>query len=227
MEEGKLSEQEKKLEVIPFVGEKHSAYLAGLDKTLDSDAIGHYTNEHLKLPGAYWCIGSLKLLNTLGDERKQEIAAFIKACQHECGGFGGNIGHDPHVVTTLYSLLVLAMFDQVDAIDQDKMAQFIASHQNEDGSFRGDYAGEVDARFSYSALSALKLLGKLDLINKEKARDYILSCNNIDGAFGGVPGAESHAAYTFCAIGALKILGDEDLIDRDKLGSWLSKRQTV
>ena len=122
----------------PFVREKHAAYLVGLDKTLDSDAIGHYTNEHLKLPGAYWCIGSLKLLNKLSEERKQEIAAFIKACQHECGGFGGNVGHDPHVVTTLYSLLVLAMFDQVDAIDQEKMAQFIASHQNDDGSFKGD-----------------------------------------------------------------------------------------
>jgi hypothetical protein len=64
----------------PFVRDKHTAYLVGLDKTLDSDAIGHYTNEHLKLPGAYWCIGSLKLLNKLSEERKQEIAAFIKAC---------------------------------------------------------------------------------------------------------------------------------------------------
>ena len=211
-------------ENIPFVKEKHAAYLASLDKTLDSDAIGHYTNEHLKVPGAYWCIGSLKLLNALTDERKKEIASFIKACQHECGGFGGNIGHDPHVVTTLYSLLVLAMFDEVDAIDLNKLATFIAGHQKEDGSFKGDFGGEVDTRFSYSALSALKLLNKLDLIDRGKARDYLLSCKNIDGAFGGVPGAESHAAYTFCSIGALKILGDEDLIDRDKLGSWLSKR---
>jgi geranylgeranyl transferase type-2 subunit beta len=82
----------------------------------------------LKLPGAYWCIGSLKLLHALTDERKKEISAFIKACQHECGGFGGNVGHDPHVVTTLYALLILAMFDDIEAIDKDKMATFIASH---------------------------------------------------------------------------------------------------
>ncbi|TNV72486.1 hypothetical protein FGO68_gene3476 [Halteria grandinella] len=212
---------------IPFTPEKHTSYLLALDKSLDSDAIGHYTNEHLKLPGAYWCIGSLKLLNALTEERKKEITLFIKGCQQECGGFGGNVKHDPHVVTTLYALLILSMFDEVDAIDKDRMATFIASHQKEDGSFKGDYAGEVDTRFSYSALSCLKLLNRLDLINQEKARDFILSCLNIDGAFGGVPGAESHAAYTFCSIGALKILGDEDLIDRDKLGSWLAKRQTI
>ena len=60
-------------ENIPFVREKHATYLASLDKTLDSDAIGHYTNEHLKVPGAYWCIGSLKLLNALTDERNEMI----------------------------------------------------------------------------------------------------------------------------------------------------------
>jgi geranylgeranyl transferase type-2 subunit beta len=63
----------------------------------------------------------------LSDERKKEIAKFIKACQHECGGFGGNIGHDPHVVITLYALLVLSMFDEIDAVDKDKMASFVAS----------------------------------------------------------------------------------------------------
>lgn len=98
-----------------------------LDKTTDSDAIGHYTNEHLKLPGAYWCIGSLKLLNALSSERKLEIAQFIKACQHECGGFGGNIGHDPGVVTTLYALLVLAMFDELQVVNLNKMAEYVAS----------------------------------------------------------------------------------------------------
>ena len=89
---------------------------------MDIDAIGHYTNEHLKLPGAYWCIGSLKLLNALGTERKEEIVKFIKACQHECGGFGGNIGHDPGIVTTLYALLILAMFDEVESLDKERVA---------------------------------------------------------------------------------------------------------
>lgn len=105
----------------------HKKYLTNLDKTLDSDAIGHYTNEHLKLPGGYWCIGALKLLNALTTERKEEISAFIKACQHECGGFGGNIGHDPGLVNSLYALLILAMFDNLEAIDLNKLAEYVAS----------------------------------------------------------------------------------------------------
>ena len=74
-------------------------------------------NEHLKMPGAYWCIGSLKLLNKLDDDRKEEIVKFIMACQHENGGFGGNLGHDPHITSTLYAILILAMFDSVERIN--------------------------------------------------------------------------------------------------------------
>ena len=103
----------------------HKVYLQNLDKTTDTDAIGHYTNEHLKLPGGYWCIGSLKLLNVLTNDRKEEIVNFIKACQHENGGFGGNIGHEPHITTTLYALLILAMFEEINAINLEKLAKYI------------------------------------------------------------------------------------------------------
>lgn len=65
---------------MPFVREKHAKYLQNLDKTTDSDAIGHYTNEHLKVPGGYWCVGALKLLNSLYEERKEEIVSFLKKC---------------------------------------------------------------------------------------------------------------------------------------------------
>jgi len=52
-------------------------YLMKLDKTEDPDAIGVFMNEHLKMAGAYWCIGSLKLLKKLDDERKDEMIKFI------------------------------------------------------------------------------------------------------------------------------------------------------
>jgi geranylgeranyl transferase type-2 subunit beta len=29
-------------------------------------AIGFFSNEHLKISGAYWCIGALRMLNKLG-----------------------------------------------------------------------------------------------------------------------------------------------------------------
>ena len=211
----------------PFVREFHKKYLESLDGTKDSDAIGHYTNEHLKLPGAYWCIGAIKLLDDSYLERKDEIVKFILACQHENGGFGGNIGHDPHITSTLYAILVLAMYDSLDQLDKEKVVNHVLSLQNEDGSFNGDEWGEVDTRFSYCGLSTLSLLNALDRCDKIAARDYLLKCQNIDGAFGGIPDAESHAAYTFCCVGALNILGDIDLIDKDKLGSWMSRRQTL
>lgn len=56
-----------------FVRDLHLKYLLNLDSTTDSDAIGHYTNEHLKLPGGYWCIGALSLIKGLDDKRKEEI----------------------------------------------------------------------------------------------------------------------------------------------------------
>lgn len=82
--------------------------------------------EHLKVAGAYWCIGSLKLMDCLTDARKQEMCDFIKACQHPSGGIGGNIGHDPHITTTLYGLLILAMFDSVKVIDTEALADYVS-----------------------------------------------------------------------------------------------------
>ena len=97
------------------------------DKQTDAEAIGLFMNEHLKMSGAYWTIGSLKLLGKLNNDRRQELIAFIKACQHHCGGFGGNIGHDPHITSSLYALLVLAMYDAVDEIDGGKLAEYVSS----------------------------------------------------------------------------------------------------
>lgn len=106
----------------------HQKYLENLDKTKDAEAIGFFTNEHLKLPGGYWCVGALGLLKEIYWDRKDEIVAFVKACQcPSTGGFGGNMGHDPHITTSIYALLVVAMFDAVDAIDQDKLVSFMAS----------------------------------------------------------------------------------------------------
>ena len=160
-----------------FVGELHQKYLENLDKTKDAEAIGFHTNEHLKLPGGYWCVGALSLLKKIYWDRKDEIMKFIKACQCQTtGGFGGNLGHDPHITTSLYALLVAAMFDSIDQIDLDKLVGYMASMQQDDGSFSGDYAGEIDTRFSYCAISALSLLGRLDAIDKIKARDFLISC---------------------------------------------------
>ena len=65
---------------VPFRADLHLANLLKMDKSTDPDAIGVFMNEHLKMSGAYWCIGSLKLLRKLTDDRREEMIAFIQAC---------------------------------------------------------------------------------------------------------------------------------------------------
>ena len=46
-------------------------------------------------------------------------------CQHESGGFGGNIRHDPQIVHTLNAVQVLTSFDKLNAFDIDKITNYI------------------------------------------------------------------------------------------------------
>lgn len=207
---------------------KHLSYLINLDKTKDSEAIGYYTNEFLKMGALYWGVGAVWCLNAISDLKKQEIIDFVLACQHESGGFGGNISHDETITSTHYAVLVLLQLDSIHLIDKQKVINYILSLQIENGSFKLDKYGEADTRFSYCAASCLKLLGAEEQLSKSlrKATEFVLSCQNFDGGFGGVPGAESHAAYTFCAIGFLGVTNQLSLIDQDITCMWLAARQT-
>ncbi|KAK4482595.1 hypothetical protein RD792_009759 [Penstemon davidsonii] len=179
--------------------------------------------EHLRLNGAYWGLTTLDILGKLDAVDKDEVVSWIMECQDESGGFGGNIGHDPHVLFTLSAIQILALFDKIDVLDVEKLD--VANLQNEDGSFAGDMWGEIDTRFSYVAICSLALLHRLDKINVEKAVKYIVSCKNLDGGFGCTPGAESHAGQIFCCVGALAITGSLHYVDKDLLGWWLCERQ--
>ncbi|CAJ1938513.1 unnamed protein product [Sphenostylis stenocarpa] len=149
--------------------------------------------------GASWGLTALDLLGKLDTVDVDEAISWLLSCQHESGGFGGNVGHDPHILYTLSVVQVLALFDKMDVIDVDKdyvalVGYHIVNLQNEDGSFSGDMWGEVDTRFSYIAICCLSILHRLDKINVEKAVKYIISCKNMDGGFGCTPGGESHAS---------------------------------
>jgi geranylgeranyl transferase type-2 subunit beta len=114
---------------------------------------------------------------------------------HHPRSFGGNLGHDAHMLYTLSAVQILAIAGQLDRLDRDRTAAYVAGLQQPDGSFAGDEWGEIDTRFSYCALSALAILGRLEagLVDVEAATDFVASCKNFDGGFGCVPGAESHA----------------------------------
>ncbi|CAM9577082.1 unnamed protein product, partial [Hapterophycus canaliculatus] len=184
------------------------------------------------MSGVYWGLMSMALMGR--DLRKEmgaeDLADWVMRCQHEEGGFGGNEGHDPHILYTLSALQVMALLGELDRVDKDKVAGYVSSLQQEDGSFFGDEWGEVDTRFSYCALSSMAILGQLDAgkINVEKAAEFVGRrgpCRNFDGGFGCIPGAESHAGQIFTCVGALSIARSLHLVDEGLLGWWLCERQ--
>nr|POE64586.1 geranylgeranyl transferase type-2 subunit beta 2 [Quercus suber] len=206
-----------------LAAEKHIQYILTVEKRKD-DFVS-VVMEHLRMSGAYWGLTTLDLLEKLDTVDVDEVVSWVMKCQHESGGFGGNIGHDPHILYTLSAVQVLALFDKLNVLDIDKVTNYVAGLQNEDGSFSGDIWGEVDTRFSYIAICCLSILRRLNKINVEKAVSYIVSCKNLDGGFGCTPGGESHAGQIFCCVAALSLTGSLHHIDKDLLGWWLCERQ--
>lgn len=189
---------------MELVSEKHVKYILSVEKKKDS--FESVVMEHLRMNGAYWGLTTLDLLGKLEVVKQDEVISWIMPCQHESGGFGGNVGHDPHVLYTLSAVQVLALFDKLDLLDIDKVSNYVAGLQNEDGSFSGDMWGEVDTRFSYISICCLSLLRRLDKFDVENAVNYIISCKNLDGGFGCTPGGESHAGQSIYLIHDCSIL---------------------
>jgi geranylgeranyl transferase type-2 subunit beta len=207
---------------------KHIAYVNGeFDAMKKKESFQYCVTEHLGMSGVYWGLSAMSLLRATDSVERAELLEWLFRCQHECGGFGGNEGHDPHMLYTLSAVQVLAIFDELDRLDTERVAGFVAGLQQDDGSFAGDEWGEIDTRFSYCALQCLRLLGRLDRIDVDKACSFIGRCANFDGGFGSIPNAESHAGQIFTCVGALAIAGQLHRIENaDLLGWWLAERQT-
>jgi geranylgeranyl transferase type-2 subunit beta len=230
--------------IPPFYTGLHVSYIATLADKLDSkSSYEGAVTEHLRMSGVYWSLTALSLLKSpeevdaiLGltkptSGRSMSIVDWVFQCHDKrSGGFGGNVGHDGHLLYTLSAIQVLALADGLQderflQIKQSVVDFCAARQQPTDGSFTGDEWGEIDTRFTYCALSSLSLLNALDRVNVQKAADFILSCRNFDGGFGCTIGAESHAGQVFTCVGALSIAKCLDKLDADLLGWWLAERQ--
>ena len=224
----------------PFHESLHVSYIVGLASKLDAPtSYEGAVTEHLRMSGVYWSLTALSLLRspdqvdslmglTFPMDPRPSLVDWVMSCYDpRTGGFGGNVGHDAHLLYTLSAIQILALADALDKVDVEAVTKFVASLQQPDGSFAGDEWGEIDTRFTYCALSTLSLLHRLDAVQVDKAAQYILQCRNLDGGFGCVIGAESHAGQVFCCIGALSIAKSLHLLgkDADLLGWWLAERQ--
>jgi geranylgeranyl transferase type-2 subunit beta len=118
---------------LEFQREKHVEYLLALDKSKDLESIGMFLRNHLKVAGGYWCLTSLELLQiALPKEKKEELVSLFASCQNADGGCGGNVGHDSHITSTHYVVLVLAQWNALDRINLDSIVSYIKSMQNND-----------------------------------------------------------------------------------------------
>ncbi|XP_078576527.1 geranylgeranyl transferase type-2 subunit beta-like [Branchiostoma floridae x Branchiostoma japonicum] len=202
---------------------KHADFIAlyGAKK----DDYEYCMTEYLRLSGMYWGLTTMDLLGQLERMDRQQVVEFVAACQHDCGGFGASVGHDPHLLYALSAVQILTLYDALDAVNVDKLVEFVSNLQQQDGSFYGDKWGEVDTRFSFCAVACLKLLDKLSAIDVEKATNFVLSCMNFDGGFGCRPGSESHSGQIYCCVGFLAVTGQLHHVNADLLGWWLCERQ--
>ncbi|CAG8435033.1 7269_t:CDS:2 [Diversispora eburnea] len=195
----------------------HVKYIQSLDTKKDD--LEYWFTEHLRLSGVYWGLTALDLLKNVNMLNREDVVKYVVSC-----GFGGHIGHDPHLTHTLYAVQILVIEDALDSVNTEKIIEYVKSRQDpQTGAFTGDEWEEIDTRFSYCAISCLSLLKRLDAIDVKKAIEFIMLCKNFDGGFGNTPGAESHAV--FCCVGALAIVNSLHLVDADLLGWWLCERQ--
>lgn len=203
--------------------EKHADYIAAYGAK--KDEYEYCMTEYLRISGMYWGLTAMDLMGQLSRMNKEEVIEFVQQCQHECGGIGASMGHDPHLLYTLSAIQILTLYDCQSSINVEKVVEYVSDLQQDDGSFYGDKWGEVDTRFSFCAVASLALLGRLDAINTDKAVEFVLSCMNFDGGFGCRPGSESHSGQIYCCVGMLAILGRLHSVNTEMLGWWLCERQ--
>lgn len=94
---------------------------------------------------------------------------WLKTCQDQDGGFGGNTGHDSHITCTHYAVLIAIMLGNFLKLTYKRSQNTFHLFNNPNGSFFGDKWGEVDTRFSYCALSCMTLINKIELVDVAKA----------------------------------------------------------
>jgi geranylgeranyl transferase type-2 subunit beta len=133
---------------LVFHRDRHIAYIAGLADKLDklSSYEGAVT-EHLRVSGVYWTYAGLSILvseqeadDILGitsskSEARPSIIDWVLQCYDmSTGGFGGNVGHDGHLLYTLSAVQILVMADyDLEKLDTKAIVDFVVSLQQPDG----------------------------------------------------------------------------------------------
>jgi len=209
--------------------EKHVAFLLrGLKRLSESYECLDASRPWL----CYWILHSLSLLNALSaldEERRADVADFLRRCQHPEGGFCGGPGQLPHLAPTyaaVNALCTIGTDEALAVIDRTTLAHFIRRMRDpESGGFKMEEMGETDVRGAYCAASVAHLTQIMTKDMFSGTGDWVLSCQTYEGGFAGYPGMEAHGGYSFCAFAALVLLGKEKLCDLPAFTRWIANRQ--
>ena len=182
---------------------------------------------------AYWILHSLDLLgerDLILAEFSESIPAFLAACQHPSGGFGGGPHQLPHLATTyaaVAALVTIGTDEAMQVIDRPKLREFILSLKDPaTGGFYMHQDGEIDIRGTYCAIAVSSMVRILDDSIATGVAEYVASCQTYEGGIAGEPGMEAHGGYSYCGLAAVAILGTASSCLRiDEFNNWLSRRQ--
>ncbi|KAG5572423.1 hypothetical protein H5410_062189 [Solanum commersonii] len=193
--------------------EKHVKYILAVEKRKDD--FESVVMEHLRLNGAYWGLTTLDILGNLDVVDQDEVISWVMQCQHEDGGFGGNIGHDPHMVYTLSAIQVLALFDKLHVLDVDKPITLEIS--------TGICLGHLVRFPLHLKYGDTNVEGTHQLINI----NVLGSLQNEDGSFSGDMWGEVDTRFSYIAICTLALLHQLDKIDVGKAVKYIVSCKNV
>ncbi len=112
--------------------ELHQNFITNLAKGTSRKNFEYWVTEHLRLSGTYWGLMAIYCIDKVHDSGIpwDEILEWVKSCQNEDGGFGGNVGHDSHMLYTLSAVQVFFQLDRLDELpNHEKIAQFVAGER--------------------------------------------------------------------------------------------------
>ncbi|KAE8672717.1 xyloglucan endotransglucosylase/hydrolase protein 9-like [Hibiscus syriacus] len=193
--------------------DKHVQYILSVEKKKDS--FESVVMDHLRMNGAYWGLTTLDLLGKLDSVNADEVISWIMKCQHESGGFSGNIGHDPHILYTLSAVQVLSLFNKLDVlgidkfsvvgalaimgslhhVDKDLLGWWLCERQVKSGGLNGRPEKLPDVCYSWWVLSSLIMIDRVHWIDKEKLVKFILDSQDLEN--GGISDRPDDAVDVF------------------------------
>ncbi|KAG5040939.1 hypothetical protein JHK82_013048 [Glycine max] len=179
--------------------EKHVRYILSVEKRKDN--FESVVMEHLRMNGAYWGLTTLDLLGKLHTVDVDEVVSWLMSCQHDSGGFGGNVEHDPHILYTLSAVQVLSLFDKLDVIDVDKI---LSACKMKMDPFQG--------------ICGVKLIhGSLDLVDKDLLGWWLCERQVKSGGLNGRPEKLPDVCYSWWVLSSLIMIDRVHWISKEKL----------